>query len=87
MPTAPIDGPRLRTSRDFTLPSSEGAQHFTLLALRHLEMVKGGAQFRSDLVEDGGWDLQVEMRVAQFPASVLIPLLSCWESQAEGVDE
>src|SRR5436309_4326319 len=32
-PTAPIDRPRLRTSRDFTLPSSEGTQHFTLLAL------------------------------------------------------
>jgi len=53
-PTAPIDRPRLRTSRDFTLPSSEGAQHFSLLALGHLVMIKGEAKLRSDLVEHGG---------------------------------
>ncbi len=53
-PTAPIDRPRLRASRDFTLPSSEGAQHFSLLALGHLEMIKGEAKLRSDFVEHGG---------------------------------
>lgn len=53
-PTAPIDRPRLRTSRDFTLPSSEGAQHFSLLALGHLEMIKGEAKLCSDFVEHGG---------------------------------
>ena len=53
-PTAPIDRPRLRTSRDFTLPSSEAGQHFSLLALGHLEMIKGEAKLRSDFVEHGG---------------------------------
>jgi len=53
-PTAPIDRPRLRTSRDFTLPPSEGAQHFSLLALGHLEMIKGEAKLCSDFVEHGG---------------------------------
>jgi|GEM_PF-4004119 len=54
MPTAPIDRPRLRTSRDFTFPSSEGGQYFLFLALRHLEFIQGGAQLRSDLVEHSG---------------------------------
>lgn len=53
-PTAPIDRPRLRTSRDFTLPYAEGAQHFSLLALGHLEMIKGEAKLCSDFFEHGG---------------------------------
>src|SRR5260221_13136054 len=69
-PTAPIDRPRLRTSRDFTLPSSEGAQHFSLLALGHLEMIKGEAKLRSDFVEHGGGEVLGEMWIAQRPSGV-----------------
>src|SRR5207248_5278680 len=52
-PPAPIDSPRLRTSRDFTFLSSEASQHFYLLALGHLEIIKSAAQLRSDFVEHG----------------------------------
>jgi hypothetical protein len=78
-PTAPIDRPRLRTSRDFTLPSGEGAQHFPFLALGHLEMIKGEAKLCSDFVEHGRWDLQVEMCIAQLSAGVFK-----WSSRQRG---
>jgi hypothetical protein len=70
-PTAPIYSARLRTGRDFSLPSGEAGQHFSLLALGYLELIKGEAQLRSDFVEHGGWDLQVEMCIAQLSAGVL----------------
>jgi hypothetical protein len=53
-PATLVDSLRRRTSRDFALPSAEGVQHFALLALGHLEVIKGEAKFRSDLVEHGG---------------------------------
>src|SRR5256885_14538631 len=78
-PTAPIDRPRLRTSRDFTLPSSEGGQHFSLLALGHLEMIKGEAKLRSDFVEHGGGELQGEIGIAH-PSSGVFK----WSSPQQG---
>ncbi len=69
-PATPVDSPRLGTSRNLTLPSAEGGQDFALLALGHLEVIKGEAKFRGDFVEHPGRDLQVEMRVAQLPGCV-----------------
>jgi hypothetical protein len=57
MPTPPVDGPGLRTSRHFALPAVEGGEDFALLAFGHLEVVKGAAKFRFDFVEHLGCDL------------------------------
>ena len=70
MPAAPVDRPRLRTSRDFPRLSSEGGQDFSLLALRYLEFIKGAGQLLGDRIEHGGGDLQVKMGVAQLSAGV-----------------
>ena len=64
-PTTPIDGFWLGTSRHFVLPPVEGSQDFLLLTLGHAEVIKRAAKLRSDLVERFGWNLQVEMGVAQ----------------------
>ena len=53
-PSAPIDSPRLRTSRNFALLSGEGGQDLSLLALGHIEVIKGIGKFRGDFVEHGG---------------------------------
>jgi hypothetical protein len=70
-PSAPIDSPRLRTSRNFALISGEGGQDLSLLGLGHVEVIKSVGKFRRDFVEHGGCDLQVEMRIAQLSAGVL----------------
>src|SRR5258708_6787485 len=70
-PATPIDGPLAGTSRNFTLPSTEGGQDFSLLALGHLEVIKSTAKFRMDFVEHLGSDLQVEMCIAQLTGCIL----------------
>ena len=50
-PAAPIDLPRLRTSRNLTLLSVEGGQDLLLLAPGHLELIQGVDQFLGDFVE------------------------------------
>src|SRR6266508_5740298 len=70
-PTTPIDSFWLGTSRHLVLPSVEGGHGFPLLTLGHLEVIKGAAEFRGDLVEHIGWDLQVEVGVAKLSGHVL----------------
>ncbi len=70
-PTTPIDGSWLGTSRHFVLPSAEGGQDFPLLTPGYVEVIKGATKLRIDLVEHFGWNLQVEMGVAQLPGRVL----------------
>src|SRR5690348_11772222 len=70
MPAAPVDRPRPRTSRDFSLLSSKRGQHFPLLALGDLEFIQRGAQLGGHRIEDGWGDLQIEMGVAQLAAGV-----------------
>jgi hypothetical protein len=70
-PAAPIDGPWLGTGRNFALLAREAGQYLSLLALGHIEVIQGVGQFRGDFVEHLGWDLQVEMCIAQLSAGVL----------------
>jgi hypothetical protein len=70
-PAAPIDGPWLGTGCNFALLAREAGQHLSLLALGHVEVIQGVGQFRGDFVEHLGWDLQVEMCIAQLSAGVL----------------
>ena len=53
-PTAPVDRPRLGTSRDLALLCSKGGMDLLLLALGHLEVIKGVLKFRLDFVEHFG---------------------------------
>ena len=71
MPTTPIDRPRPGSGRHFLLPSAEGGQDFPLLTLGHIEVIEAAAKLRVDLVEHLGWDLQVEMGIAQLSGRVL----------------
>jgi hypothetical protein len=55
--------PEIQPSPHHSIP--EGRQDLPLLTLGDIEVIEGAAEFRIDLVEDTGWDLQVEMSVAQ----------------------